>query len=125
MSSATPEYSVGKTVLLILGLSFIQFVVPLVFNFMDIDSKFYQVYIYWAMALVIFYVALPSVVGEYIFMVPVVSGASEAVKQAVKQPVKSKGSRGKKGAAVQSPVSVHQEERIKRCCHCLYFLYFF
>ena len=80
MSSATPEYSVGKTIMLILGLSFIQFVIPLVFNFMDIDARYYQVYIYWAMALVIFYISLPSVVGEYIFLLPMAKQAVDAAQ---------------------------------------------
>tara|TARA_B100001287_G_C22684588_1_gene532513 strand:+ start:542 stop:901 length:360 start_codon:yes stop_codon:yes gene_type:complete len=104
MSSATPEYSVGKTVLLILGLSFIQFVIPLVFNFMDIDAKYYQVYIYWCMALVIFYIALPSVVGEYIFLLPAAKAAAQTAAQTA-APAKPSGKAKKtriKGAAPSS-----------------------
>ena len=92
MSSATPEYSVGKTIMLILGLSFIQFVIPLVFNFMDIDAKYYQVYIYWTMALVIFYISLPSVVGEYIFLLPMAKQAVDTtVQPPIAPPAKKKG----------------------------------
>jgi hypothetical protein len=108
MSSATPEYSVGKTVLLILGLSFIQFVIPLVFNFMDIDAKYYQVYIYWCMALVIFYIALPSVVGEYIFLLP----AAKAATQAAAVATPTKGAKGVTAARGAKPV-IHRVKRVK------------
>ena len=109
MSSATPEYSVGKTVLLILSLSFIQFVIPLVFNFMDIDPKFYQVYIFWSMALVIFYIALPSVVGEYIFILPAAKAATQAATASATPAIKSKKPKVSK-ISLKSPTLVNSSD---------------
>jgi len=65
---SSPESKVGNLVFTIILVLFLQYAIPLVFNFMNVDASVYQIYIYWIMALLVFYMILPESVGEYIFL---------------------------------------------------------
>ena len=68
VAEASPESKVGNFVLTIMFVVFLQFAIPAVFNFLDVDASVYQIYIYWIMALLVFYMILPDSVGNYIFL---------------------------------------------------------
>ena len=67
VEESSPESKVGNFVFTIIFVLFLQFAIPVVFNFMNVDSSIYQIYIYWIIALVVFYMILPESVGDYIF----------------------------------------------------------
>lgn len=68
VEESSPESKVGNFVFTIIFVLFLQFAIPVVFNFMNVDSSIYQIYIYWIIALVVFYMILPESVGDYIFL---------------------------------------------------------
>jgi len=68
VAEASPESKVGNFVFTIMFVLFLQFAIPIVFNFMNVDASIYQIYIYWIIALVVFYMILPQDVGDYIFL---------------------------------------------------------
>ena len=68
VAEASPESKVGNFVFTIMFVVFLQFAIPVVFNFLDIDASVYQIYIYWIMGLLVFYMILPESVGDYIFL---------------------------------------------------------
>jgi len=68
VAEASPESKVGNLVFTIIFILFLQFAIPVVFDFLDVDASVYQIYIYWIMALLIFYMILPAGVGNYIFL---------------------------------------------------------
>lgn len=65
---ATPESRVGSLVFTIIFILFIQFAIPVVFDFVGVDASVYQIYVYWVMALLVFYMVLPMSVGDYVFL---------------------------------------------------------
>ena len=67
VTEASPESKVGNFIFTIIFVLFLQFAIPIVFNFMNVDASVYQIYIYWITALVVFYMILPESVGDYIF----------------------------------------------------------
>ena len=67
VAEASPESKVGNFIFTIIFVLFLQFAIPIVFNFMNVDASVYQIYIYWITALVVFYMILPESVGDYIF----------------------------------------------------------
>ncbi len=68
VAEASPESRVGNFIFTIIFVLFLQFAIPIVFNFMNIDASVYQIYIYWIIALVVFYMILPESVGDYVFL---------------------------------------------------------
>jgi len=68
VAEASPESKVGNFVFTIIFVVFLQFAIPIVFNFLNVDASIYQIYIYWIMALLVFYMILPESVGDYIFL---------------------------------------------------------
>ena len=68
VAEASPESKVRNFVFTIIFVVFLQFAIPIVFNFLNVDASIYQIYIYWIMALLVFYMILPESVGDYIFL---------------------------------------------------------
>jgi hypothetical protein len=68
VAETSPESRVGNFVFTIIFILFLQFAIPIVFDFLDVDASVYQIYLYWIMALLIFYMILPVSVGDYIFL---------------------------------------------------------
>ncbi len=65
---ATPESRIGSLVFTIVFILFLQFAIPVVFDFVGVDASVYQIYVYWVMALLVFYMILPMSVGDYVFL---------------------------------------------------------
>lgn len=67
-TEGSPESKVGNFIFTIIFVIFLQYAIPVVFDFLDVKSDVYQIYIYWIMALLIFFMILPQSVGNYIFL---------------------------------------------------------
>jgi hypothetical protein len=65
---ATPESRIGSLVFTIIFILFLQFAIPVVFDFVGVGASVYQIYVYWVMALLVFYMILPMSVGDYVFL---------------------------------------------------------
>ena len=64
---ASPESKVGNFILTLMFVLFLQYAIPVVFNFIGVEASVYQIYIYWIIALLVFYMILPGNVGGFIF----------------------------------------------------------
>jgi len=69
MDSSSPEWKIFKVFLTIAFVLFLNYIIPMIFAFLNIGPDVYQIYLYWLVAVVLMYLILPMTVGEYIFTV--------------------------------------------------------
>lgn len=69
MDSSSPEWKIFKVFLTIAFVLFLNYIIPMIFTFLNIGPDVYQIYLYWLVAVVLMYLILPMTVGEYIFTV--------------------------------------------------------
>ena len=69
MDSSSPEWKIFKVFLTIGFVLFLNYIIPMIFDFMNIGADVYQIYLYWLVAVVLMYLILPMTVGEYLFTV--------------------------------------------------------
>tara|TARA_Y100000022_G_scaffold176283_1_gene165499 strand:- start:9 stop:230 length:222 start_codon:yes stop_codon:yes gene_type:complete len=67
MESDSPEWKIFKVFLTIMFVMFLNYIIPMIFNFINIGPEIYQIYLYWLIAIVIMYLILPVAVGENLF----------------------------------------------------------
>ena len=67
MESGSPEWNIFKVFLTIGFVFFLNYIIPMIFGFLNIGPDVYQVYLYWMIAVVVMYLVLPMTVGETIF----------------------------------------------------------
>ena len=66
-STPSPEWNVFKFVITIMFVLFLNYLLPMIFNFMNIGADVYQIYLYWIIAIIVMYMVLPDIVGKNIF----------------------------------------------------------